>query len=721
MSVNSICKPFDKFQKNIFLGLFLLPVVFFIFHPGEIPFPKGSEFTDLLISHFPNSHFLRRTILENHVIPFWNPGILSGAPFLENPLSGFWYPPGWLALIWDSPASLFLLEILHLVWGGVGMYYFLRKEGCSKGASIVGGVSFELMPKVVAHMAAGHVSLVYAISWTPWLLLAELESRKSSFSLKPAIIWALIIFADVRWAAYAIILWFLFLIKNVLGELNTSDDFSPKLVLRGFLWWMTRVVFALGISAPFLFPFYKLVVLSTRNTLGVEDSMELSLPVKYLMSFLFPDFGGYAEWITYFGGIAVLVIIFSFGYKEYRRKNKFWLAIFCSCVFFSLGSLIPGLDFLFSLPGVRLLRVPTRFLFLAGFSISVLAAHLIDTLIILKNANQLKRLSISMISMVVVISFELMLSIGILCMTKSSPQEFFWGAGILLIYGVLIIVWLNTRFLDAGFLLSITILTMIDFGVVGISQFDFVKWEERLSRYEDLLDFFHKDAETYRIYSPSYSIPQDIASYGRLELADGVDPLQLRIYSDFMRTATGVNSEAYSVTLPAFKNGNPEDDNRCAVPDLALLGKLNVKYIVSEFEIIEPQLMFIKRFGQTYLYQNPEFLPRAWIERDGQTKGVLNSNVEDLSIQPNNVRVRVEGPGRVVISELDYPEWVVYLDGVKVDKGSENKLLRALDVEEGLHNIEWKLFPREMFMGIGIALATCLISITVKKQKLNGE
>lgn len=602
------------------------------------------------------------------------------------------------------------------------MYLFLRREGCSKGASILGGLTFELMPKVIAHLAAGHVSLVFAISWTPWLLLVESQSRYSKFSFKPGLIWALILFADIRWAAYAIILWFFYVLRNtIFSEFQVNGGrFSFDKLPRQFFSWIIQVFFALGISAPFMIPFFKFVKLSTRNLLGIEESMELSLPPKYLLGFLFPDFGGYAEWITYFGGIALLVVIFSLGYAEYRRKNLFWLAIFSFCMLLSLGSIIPGLDFLFSLPGIRLLRVPTRFLFLAGFSLSVLAAHLIDSLAAIKENDQSKNLSFSILGMVIIISFEMMLTIGIAVITHSYPKEFIWGAVVLLAYGLVIIAWLKTRFLDTSFLMVIIIFTLIDFGVVGISQFDFVKWKDRVNQHAEILDFFYNDTETFRIYSPSYSIPQDIASYGRLELADGVDPLQLQGYSEYMVKATGVNSESYSVTVPAFKNGTPKSDNQNAIPNLSLLGRLNVKYILSEFVIDESGLEFVKQIGHSYLYRNPAFQPRVWIEKEGD-RGNVTGKVAYQLISPNKIQIEVEGPGKVLLSEINYPNWVVDLDGVTVEKDSREKLLRAVTVESGPHIIEWKYLPCEIYTGIGITLLTCLISAVIKYKNLFGE
>ena len=89
----------------------------------------------------------------------------------------------------------------------------------------------------------------------------------------------------------------------------------------------------------------------------------------------------------------------------------------------------------------------------------------------------------------------------------------------------------------------------------------------------------------FRTYSPSYSIPQQTAAFYRLEMADGVDPLQLRSYSDFMQKASGISSNGYSVTLPPFETGDPDTDNRGAVPDARLLGLLNVRFVAAQFPL----------------------------------------------------------------------------------------------------------------------------------------
>ncbi|MFQ5616864.1 MAG: hypothetical protein ACE5GO_10465, partial [Anaerolineales bacterium] len=38
-------------------------------------------------------------------------------------------------------------------------------------AALIGGVAYLLSPKLIAHLAGGHVGLVYGAAWIPWTLL----------------------------------------------------------------------------------------------------------------------------------------------------------------------------------------------------------------------------------------------------------------------------------------------------------------------------------------------------------------------------------------------------------------------------------------------------------------------------------------------------------------------------------------------------------------------
>ena len=204
--------PISKFWPLLLLPALLLPVI------NAYPYPPtGSDYSDITITHEPYTVFLRQALVEDHQIPLWNPNILSGAPFFANPLSGLYYPPSWLALLLPLPLGFNLLVLAHLLWGGVGLYLLLREEGLVQEAAILGSLAFAALPKLFAHYGAGHLTLLYAVPWTPWILWAEARSqsgRLKSRWAQPGLFLAITFLADVRWSLLAGLLWLGFAIKK---------------------------------------------------------------------------------------------------------------------------------------------------------------------------------------------------------------------------------------------------------------------------------------------------------------------------------------------------------------------------------------------------------------------------------------------------------------------------------------------------------------------------
>ncbi|HMK07568.1 MAG TPA: hypothetical protein VK449_00905, partial [Anaerolineales bacterium] len=150
-------------------ALFLFPLAL---HLDGFPFSPGAAYSDALIAHLSAASFLHRALIVQGQIPLWNPTILGGMPFAADPLSGLWYPPMWFLAMAPSAPAINLLFWGHLVFGGIGMYLLLRAEGLGRMASLAGGLAFAGMPKIIGHVGLGHLTLVEAVSWSPWLLLA---------------------------------------------------------------------------------------------------------------------------------------------------------------------------------------------------------------------------------------------------------------------------------------------------------------------------------------------------------------------------------------------------------------------------------------------------------------------------------------------------------------------------------------------------------------------
>ena len=352
--------------------ILLLPLLLFL--PGLNGFPYSTPdalFSDIAISHYPNAIFLRRSLIESGQIPLWSPQILSGYPFVANPLAGLWYLPGWLALLLPLPLGFNLLVMLHLLWGGLGMLRLLQQEGLSRSAALLGAVAFLGMPKLFAHYGAGHLTLLYAIPWTPWLLLVR---RRRSV----AIVLALIFVADPRWAVYAGLL-LLAYSQYVLLHSDHNCQQQHSWLLRESFWFRNSLLsigLAAMLAAPLALPLLEYTRLSTRASLTGADIFTQSLPPVRLLGLLYPEFGGAHEWMLYVGaGVLVLGIV-----AQFLRVGRFWAGVLAVSLLFSLGDSLPLVPALTYLPGFDLLRVPPRALFVTGMVAAALAAYAVDRL-----------------------------------------------------------------------------------------------------------------------------------------------------------------------------------------------------------------------------------------------------------------------------------------------------------------------------------------------------
>jgi hypothetical protein len=214
-----------------------------------------------------------------------------------------------------------------------------------------------------------------------------------------------------------------------------------------------------------------------------------------------------------------------------------------------------------------------------------------------------------------------------------------------------------------------------------------------------------------RVFSPSYAVPQEAAAEAGLELADGVHPLQLASYVEFMAAATGFAAESYSVTLPPFPSGDPADDWGPSL-DADALGLLGIGRILSTYPIDAPGLSPETTTGGILIYRNEDARPRVWVE-SGTSAGTSVSPVASIERTPNQVEVRASGPGTLVLSDPMYPGWRASLDGADVPIEPYLGVLRAVSVPAGEHTVRFRFVPLSLVVGLAIALAAALSAAQV--------
>ncbi len=724
-SASSAAGPTSRVHAVIRLWPLLLPVLVLLPGVSGFPYPSAqAEFSDLVISHYPNAVYLRQALLTWRSLPLWSPTILSGYPFAGNPLSGLWYPPGWLALLLPLPLGFNLLVILHLLWGGAGMYRLLGAEGFSWRAALFGGLAFGAMPKLYAHFGAGHVTLLYAVCWTPWLLLTRRSTQLAqndggydrSGLIKAGMVLALICMADLRWAVFAGLSWATYSIYTSFQGTSNRQHAVTRLpaVLREIPRLCGVALLATALAAPLLLPTFEYTRLSTRADLRASDVLTYSLPPARLLGLLYPDLSGFQEYMLYPGAAVLLLSMLALVRGAGSRSAPFWTGLFLVALVYALGEHLPLTPLMARLPLFAWLRVPSRALFLSGTALAALSAYGLDGLLVAISSGVQRGGRLLLAGMV---GFSLLLAALACWSSRSLLPGFAWGGAALLLAAVWIAARLSGRLTVSLWLAGLFGLCVLDLVGVNLSLFEMRPADQVLAEGKEAAAYLAGQGGLFRIFSPSYSLPQQTAAVHSLQLSDGVDPLQLERYVDYMRSASGVPAGGYSVTLPPFISGVPATSNAASTPDAGLLGLLNVRYLLAQFDLDVQGLALRRVFDGTRVYENLLARPRAWVQPDGAGVDVYEP-VESLEWSPDRVVVRAEGPGVLTLSEIDYPGWEVWVDGELWAEYKGEGLLRTLTLPTGAHVVEFIYKPMSVYLGLGLAVVGLLVVLISSRSSL---
>jgi hypothetical protein len=678
--------PFEFALFLLWAALLLGPAAL---HPGWVLMPPHSPFSDLLITHWPNAEFLRRSLFQFHQLPLWNPSILGGAPFAADPLAGLWYPPNWLAVILPLPFAFNVLLMLHLAWGGWGMARWARASGVGQSPkgmiwpALLAGLAFAGMPKLIAHTGAGHISLVYAVAWTPWLMrsvecarsVRNLKRRSPFIVHRSSFILAFVALADPRWAVYAgaafVALW--------LGRRASLRTLLHSLALAALL------------TAILWLPLLEFVGHASRAALTAADNAAFALPPGYLIGLIVPNLGGFHEWMTYLGLAPLALAIIGVAKGRDRVGVRVMVAMALVSLLWVLG---PGgglFALLGHLPGIGLLRVPSRSWFLVGLAVCWLAAQGAQAV---AEGFRFTGRAANLATAGIVAALWLF-AVGGSAAARRPLISLLGMAAI----GTAALVALRGDETDAVFktasvcgarltrpLAALLALTLLDLLWVNSTLLT-----ARPAQPSAVAQWLNSQPGVWRVYSPSFSVPPLDAARLGLEQADGVNPLQLADTVAFMTRATGVASSGYSVTVPPF-SGDVATANAAAVADAGLLGELNVRFVASEFDLRGEGFILRAQIGRTRIYENIR-------DRGRVSAGALTF------WSPNRIEylVSAEGDGRAILSEVWYPGWRAWVDGkpVTIERAG---LFRAVTAGAGAHRVVFEFWPLSVYVGAALSM-----------------
>jgi len=136
-----------------------------------------------------------------------------------------------------------------------------------------------------------------------------------------------------------------------------------------------------------------------------------------------------------------------------------------------------------------------------------------------------------------------------------------------------------------------------------------------------------------------------------------------------------------------------------------------VRYVAAGFDLQVAGLALRARFGETRLYENLSASPRAWLEPGGAPAGQPPAVVGLDEWSPERIQLQAQGPGELVLSELAYPGWRVRVDGAPAELEESLSLLRAVTLDEGVHQVVFEFRPLSLYLGLACCLAGLIFVI----------
>jgi hypothetical protein len=720
------------------------------------------SYPDMVHYFYPLNNLTGR-LLRAGELPVWSPYQMSGMPLMGDPQAG------WGSVVSMLSFALLPLEraagvtlALKMALASVGTLLLLRSTGVGAVGAALGGLAYGL--SVQAHepslnMAYGNFAYVGSYAWLPWLLLgADIAVR--GHGRRRLLGWGLVAVA----ASQAVSVW---LGQGAYYSFAAAGAYVAYLTLLGEpaqgkgAWARLRefglhaiVLSALsvGLSAWTLFPRLELLLVSNLSGGYAVGEEQIAGGVSFQHLWIYLDSGaGYV-------GAIVWLLVLAAPFLRPTRAQVFYGAMTVLLYLSSLRWLVeaaktnPAARGLFDLiPGALELHLhhPQRVHFVFVFFAALLAGATVDRLVA---ATRRRRLALAGATLG---ALAILFTTG-----RYIPHGFGdWRAFLLGLALALLIVaggWaLRARgALIGALLVALTAGELIHSVAVGHESKLTLERVERRYSGPDIVPsvaalrgavergrYFGYEPNTlrgaYAAYRNLRASPRNRsllvtteATVHRLEDAQGYNPLHLDRYDTLLRVANGRRQNYRNAYIWPRALNSP------------LLDMLNIRYLLTHPGTrlgakYEPRATLQ---GAT-LWENTRALPRAWavhetrvgndlaalrlIDRGGADPrriALVPRPVKGLSPARGPERVSVDeyrqgsirltadlsAPALVILSELDYPAWKVWVDGQRRPAVRANGLLRAVQVPAGRHTVEWRYSSTPTNLGFALSALTAL-------------
>jgi hypothetical protein len=330
-------------------------------------------------------------LIRHGQMPVWTNQLCSGFPLAGAPAD----PIGLAAFSQLAPAAaLDLFVVVLLLVAAHGAYGLARRFGADRPGAVLAGLAFAGSGYIACQLK--HLSIISTIVWLPVGLAlidralddasaAITRARRALFMALFGLVFAQQVLSGFPQSAYICALVYgSFALFRALTD--RRDSMPVRLTLLGGLG--VAAVLGAAAGAVVLLPLSELGRVSDRaQALGWAWSTALAYWPRNALTFLVPYIHGDISDITYKGpsifwedygyvGIATVLLAIYGGVRERRRPVvAFSILMTLVAYLFVLGPATPVFHVAYLLiPGMKVFRFPTRFLFVVELGLALLGA-----------------------------------------------------------------------------------------------------------------------------------------------------------------------------------------------------------------------------------------------------------------------------------------------------------------------------------------------------------
>ncbi len=726
------------FKSSNFISVSILSGILIAFYFPVLTGKQTLFNGDMTMMAYPWKLFIYKAI-HQQFLPFWNPYIYNGIPFLPTLHPGVFYPLNVVFLIEDFTYAFNLFFFLHHVILSLSVYFLCRHwklssvaSICASAPTLFGGYFLSLLD-VYNHFA----SLV----WFPLIFLCfqKFLSNKRAIHFLASVFFLL---CPSLAGGPENCLMIVALLAGYCIFVFSKDDTSFP-VFRRLFFLALVVFFTLAISAIQIIPSLIFIKNSGRGSgLDFETHAIWSMKPWSLWKLLASE--NFSNYLTvsgnqafqflqgfYSGILPILFLILAFNFSKDRRI-KFWLASFFAGLFCALGSFNPIYEGLYpALPILKLFRYPEKYFFVCQFSLIFLTGYGVDFILKGKLNNRL------------VYYFVLFLLLLVIWVALSKP-EVNWKFPFFTL--ILFCFWTYLNYFKAHrSVLIVGILPLLFILDVFLSNAPMIPMiNAEFFKKEPVMDnALYQNKKPFRIYSGTLKIkekkslfpisPQRLLGY-KMTKHLAVPNLGAAFNFEYADGWSSMYLESVELWKLVFL-GSPEEKKK------RILERSNVKYQIKYepymgraeevFRLFAPEIIYFdESLPRAFLvpnlqtekmpqlinvYFDKEFDPRKRVlfprPIDWKPSQSFSGNVESILYEPNKVKIETRQNGKAFLVLLDswFPGWTATVDGKLATIHRANYFFRAVALESGNHVIEFAYEPEGWKLGKAVSILTLLL------------